>query len=162
MQPRIPAAIQADSEHSSVREHTGSPGTPGADAPKSSEGESDCGRARILASLRSEIGERNFQHWFADRTSIELSGSCVRVGVAGSFLLTWMQRKFAASLLTAVRRVLADGIVEWSIVVTPGTLPLSEAGNDRTASQPASDTPSGPAEASLSVSPDITGRAQQQ
>ena len=107
--------------------------TPDADC--AAQNSSSAGPVRRLAEIRKalqrEIGERNFRHWFADRTSITLDGSTVRVGVAGSFLLTWMQRRFTANVLTAVRNANPGGanpggIVEWHVVAQPGTLPLSD------------------------------------
>jgi len=159
MQPEAPTVVhptvvQADSNLSAVRKQTDSFRTPHADVRTSSENESDSRLAGVLASLQSEIGDRNFQHWFADRASIELNGTSVHVGVAGSFLLTWMQRKFGAAVLTAVRRVIADGVVEWSVAVTPGTLPLSDAEADRATTEAAPGTALQTTRESVSVSPD--------
>lgn len=148
MQPDFLAVAQAGGQLSFAREltiqfeepHSEEPGQsmdPGATVPGESS-DADCSTqnpssavpdrrlAEILEALQREIGERNFRHWFADRTSITLDGNCVRVGVAGSFLLTWMQRRFTANVLTAVRNANPGGIVEWHVVAQPGTLPLSD------------------------------------
>jgi len=156
MQPEAPAAVHTDSNDNAVRQQIEASGVPLKDTGVSSRSDSDSALAAVQTSLRSEIGERNYQHWFADRASVELSGTCVRIGVAGSFLLTWMQRKFSAPALAAVRRVIADGVVEWSVSATPGTLPLSDAETDKALPKvdPAAPPGNSRESRSLSVSPD--------
>jgi chromosomal replication initiator protein len=137
MQPDFLAVAQAGGQHSLARELTIQSKEPGRSIAPGESADADCSTqnssgadsdhplAGIRKALQSEIGDRNFRHWFADRTSITLDRSTVRVGVAGSFLLTWMQRRFAANVLTAARNSIPEAIVEWHIAAQPGTLPLS-------------------------------------
>jgi chromosomal replication initiator protein len=143
MQPDFLAVAQAD-EHSLARELTISSDTSVPSGPPVELGAPELASdhppvpdsriAQVGKSLLTEIGQRNFRHWFAGRTSITIDDNCIRVGVGGSFLLTWMQRRFGADVVDAVRRVIPEGVVEWSVIAQAGTLSLpddlaSEAGN---------------------------------
>ena len=60
----------------------------------------------LLASLRDEIGEQNFQHWFNTRTRFEVSGDRCIVYVANPFVLNWLHRRFRTALNRAAQFVL--------------------------------------------------------
>jgi chromosomal replication initiator protein len=138
MQPDFLAVAQAGDEHSLAREltipscvpgQTGVPGDVREPVPVQQEPTGDASDRRLAEvgkALLVEVGERNFRHWFADRTSITIAGSTVRVAVAGSFLLTWMQRRFGSNVQDAVRRVIPESSVEWSVAAQAGTLPLPD------------------------------------
>ena len=60
----------------------------------------------LLGSLRSEIGEQNFQHWFHKRTRFQVSGDRFVVYVANPFILNWLLRRFRSALNRAAQLVL--------------------------------------------------------
>ena len=60
----------------------------------------------FLASLRAEIGEQNFQHWFYKRTRFKVAGDRVVVFVANPFILNWLLRRFRSALNRAAQLVL--------------------------------------------------------
>lgn len=62
--------------------------------------------AALLAALRDEIGEQNFQHWFHKRTRFEVSGDRFVVYVANPFILNWLLRRFRSALNRAAQLVL--------------------------------------------------------
>ena len=62
--------------------------------------------ATLLAALRDEIGEQNFQHWFHKRTRFEVSGDRFVVYVSNPFILNWLLRRFRSALNRAAQLVL--------------------------------------------------------
>ena len=118
-------------------------GQPSSLRPKSNDRLSE-----LLRRIQAKIGDRNFGHWFADRTTLTLDDNTLRVGVAGSFLLNWMQKRFAVSLLEAMRQAVPGGSIEWFVDPQAGALPLPneevpsetqaslEASQDQAASNP--------------------------
>ena len=60
----------------------------------------------LLAALRDEIGEQNFQHWFHKRTRFEVAGDRFVVYVANPFILNWLLRRFRSALNRAAQLVL--------------------------------------------------------
>ena len=60
----------------------------------------------LLAALRNEIGEQNFQHWFHKRTRFQVSGDRFFVCVANPFILNWLLRRFRSALNRASQHVL--------------------------------------------------------
>ena len=60
----------------------------------------------FLVSLRDDIGEQNFQHWFHKRTRFKVSGDRVVVYVANPFILNWLLRRFRSALNRAAQLVL--------------------------------------------------------
>ena len=60
----------------------------------------------LLASLRDEVGEQNFQHWFHKRTRFEVSGDRFVVYVSNPFILNWLLRRFRTALNRAAQLVL--------------------------------------------------------
>ena len=62
--------------------------------------------AALLAALRNEIGDQNFQHWFHQRTRFEVSGDRCVVYVANPFILNWLLRRFRSALNRAAQLVL--------------------------------------------------------
>lgn len=128
MQPDFLAVAQAGGKNSLARELTNQSQKSGepqnAGQPSSSNSKSDERLPQLLHKIQASIGERNFRHWFADRTTLTLDGDTLRVGVAGSFLLNWMQKRFAASLLETLRQALPAGSVDWFVDPQAGALPL--------------------------------------
>ena len=61
-------------------------------------------------ALRSEVvaqvGEKDFGHWFAGRTTFTIENDELVVGVGSPFLLNWMQRRFHQPLNCVAQRVL--------------------------------------------------------
>ena len=159
MQPDFLAVAQAGGKNSLARELTDQFQEPGestrAGQPSSSDSKSDERLSELLRRIQTTIGERNFRHWFADRTTLTLNGDTLRVGVAGSFLLNWMQKRFAASLLESFRQSIPAGSVEWFVDPQAGALPLP---SEEAASKPEAtlEAPQGEAvsKAELTVSPD--------
>lgn len=62
--------------------------------------------AAFLASLRDDIGEQNFQHWFHKRTRFKVSGDRFVVFVANPFILNWLLRRFRSALNRVAQLVL--------------------------------------------------------
>ncbi len=60
----------------------------------------------FLASLRDDIGEQNFQHWFHKRTRFKVSGDRFIVFVANPFILNWLLRRFRSALNRVAQVVL--------------------------------------------------------
>jgi len=60
----------------------------------------------FLASLRDDIGEQNFQHWFHKRTRFKVSGDRFVVFVANPFILNWLLRRFRSALNRVAQLVL--------------------------------------------------------
>jgi len=60
----------------------------------------------LLAALRDDIGEQNFQHWFHKRTRFDVSGDRFVVHVANPFILNWLLRRFRSALNRAAQVVL--------------------------------------------------------
>ncbi|MDA1232982.1 MAG: DnaA/Hda family protein, partial [Planctomycetota bacterium] len=60
----------------------------------------------VLASLRDDIGDQNFLHWFHKRTRFQLSGDRFVVFVANPFILNWLLRRFRSALNRAAQLVL--------------------------------------------------------
>lgn len=61
---------------------------------------------KLCQELERQVGPRNFEHWFRDKTSLTAAGDSVTVGVASPFLLNWMQKHFRDELHAAVQAVL--------------------------------------------------------
>lgn len=125
MQPDFLAVAQTDGKHSLARELKTRRSTDEAD-----QAVADAPRSQILQSIRASLGERNFRHWFADRTTLSLEGSTLRVGVGGSFLLNWMQKQFAALLQSTLREMIPDAQVVWYVDEESGELPLQGDGEE--------------------------------
>ncbi|MDA0834952.1 MAG: chromosomal replication initiator protein DnaA [Planctomycetota bacterium] len=54
--------------------------------------------------LQQQVGDRTFRHWFMGKTTVAVDGEFIKLGVASSFLLNWMQKKFQRDLeLTAAQ-----------------------------------------------------------
>ena len=62
--------------------------------------------AALLAALRDEIGEQNYQHWFLKRTRFEVSGDRFVAYVSNPFILNWLLRRFRSALNRAAQLVL--------------------------------------------------------
>jgi len=60
----------------------------------------------LLAALRDEIGEQNFQHWFHKRTRFQICGDRFIVYVANPFILNWLIKRFRSALNHAAQLVL--------------------------------------------------------
>jgi chromosomal replication initiator protein len=62
----------------------------------------------MLEEVKELVGSQTFDHWFHNKTSIEITDNEVTIGVANPFLLNWMQHKFRPAVAEAARRVLGD------------------------------------------------------
>ncbi len=62
----------------------------------------------MLEEVKKLVGSQTFDHWFHNKTSIEITDNEVTIGVANPFLLNWMQHKFRPAVAEAARRVLGD------------------------------------------------------
>jgi chromosomal replication initiator protein len=62
----------------------------------------------MLEEVKELVGSQTFDHWFHNKTSIEITNNEVTIGVANPFLLNWMQHKFRPAVAEAARRVLGD------------------------------------------------------
>lgn len=62
----------------------------------------------LQQAIADRVGTRNFEHWFRDKTTIEVSGDELIVGVASPFLSSWMQRHFREPVGGAARALLGN------------------------------------------------------
>jgi len=62
----------------------------------------------FLRELEQTVGQRNFEHWFRDRTTISVSNDLLTIGVGSPFLLNWMQKQFRDAVSTAAAGVLGN------------------------------------------------------
>lgn len=93
----------------------------------------------LLASLRDDIGEQNFQHWFHKRTRFQVSGDRFIVYVANPFILNWLLRRFRSALNRAAQLVLGPSAacqleVDESLLVAATSAPITELSADETPS----------------------------
>jgi len=104
----------------------------------------------FLQNLQQLIGERNYRHWFLQKTQVTADDQQLRITVPTQFLLNWMQRRFSADVVEAARQQGFDGAV-WSV---DETLPAADdrtSQSDRTSrassgeETPATETSAGPA-----------------
>lgn len=159
MQPDYLAVAQAGGKNSLARELTDQSQKPGqpqkAGRPSSSAAKSDERPPGLVQQIQAAIGERNFRHWFADRTTLALDGDTLRVGVAGSFLLNWMQKRFAASLFEAMRQAIPTGRVDWFVDPQAGALPIpGEEASSEFQPTPEAEQEQAASNSQLTVSPD--------
>ena len=59
----------------------------------------------LLERLEQEIGNRNFEHWFRDKTTLRVEEDRVLIGVGSPFMLGWFQRHFRTPIARAVQSV---------------------------------------------------------
>jgi chromosomal replication initiator protein len=60
----------------------------------------------FLNELRTQLGSRNFDHWFKGKVSLTINGDELTVGVGNLFLLNWMQKHFRKETSSSARFVL--------------------------------------------------------
>ena len=68
--------------------------------PQSSENDT------IRDELKRQVGPRNYEHWFGEKTTLAVAGDELIVGVGSPFLLAWMQKHFRAEIGRAAQSVL--------------------------------------------------------
>ena len=61
---------------------------------------------QLLDHVKRGIGDRSFEHWFHNRTTLRIDGSELLVGVGSPFLLNWMQKQFRTSLTSVASELL--------------------------------------------------------
>ena len=74
-----------------------------------------CSNDDVRHVLREAIGDRNWHHWFADRTAISLQDGVLRIAVASRFLQSWMQRRFGRLVSETVRQAATVEQVVWDV-----------------------------------------------
>ncbi len=62
----------------------------------------------IQRELKRQVGEKNYQHWFANKTKISFSNEQLVVGVPSPFLQDWMHRRFSEPLRQVARKLLGN------------------------------------------------------
>lgn len=72
-------------------------------------------RHGLLNALENAVGARNFQHWFIDKTQVEIDDDRVLFRVSSQFQQTWMQRRFGADINQCVQDVIGARDVHWVI-----------------------------------------------
>jgi len=65
----------------------------------------DSSETTFLHQLESEIGQRNFDHWFRDKVRLEHDGELLSIGVGSPFLLSWMQKHFRQPVADVAQKV---------------------------------------------------------
>jgi len=60
----------------------------------------------IFGELEIQVGTRNFEHWFRDKTTLTIVDDELVVGVGSPFLLSWMQKHFGKTIAAAAHKVL--------------------------------------------------------
>ena len=71
--------------------------------PRTTELETD-----LRSELEARIGAKNYHHWFRDKTTFEIDGEVLTIGVGSPFLLNWVQRQFRLPLSEAARTRLGE------------------------------------------------------
>ena len=60
----------------------------------------------IQRELKRQIGDRNFQHWFHDKTAFHTSNDVLIVAVSNPFIQSWIQKHFRDALAAVAHLVL--------------------------------------------------------
>ncbi len=110
----------------------------------------------FLASLRDDIGEQNFQHWFHKRTRFKVSGDRFVVFVANPFILNWLLRRFRSALNRAAQLVLGPSAS--CQLEVDGAL-LNEAASSKSDTPGAAVAESGEVQKDVGVAAGATGSA---
>jgi len=63
----------------------------------------------LLNTIRGAVGDANYRNWFESKAGIQLDDQRLTITVNSSFVLSWMQRRFAPIVIETVRQ-LAPGI----------------------------------------------------
>ncbi|MBI1312926.1 chromosomal replication initiator protein DnaA [bacterium] len=69
----------------------------------------------LVQKLRAEIGERNFRHWFENRSVITFDGQTAQISVSSPFLQSWMQRRFGRTVMTIAHSLASQADVSWTV-----------------------------------------------
>ena len=75
-------------------------------ADRSTHGGSRDERVPLKDAVKQEIGDRNYQLWFAGKTTFKVQHDELSIGVASPFLLNWMQKQFRAPITEVARMAL--------------------------------------------------------
>ncbi len=62
----------------------------------------------ILREFERRVGSRTFNLWVRDNASIEIAHDQVTLNVHNKFLLSWLQQRYRADIVAAVRTVLGN------------------------------------------------------
>jgi chromosomal replication initiator protein len=60
----------------------------------------------ICVELQAQLGARNYNHWFHEKTTLTVCADELTIGVQSPFLLTWMQKQFRTMAQKAAQVVL--------------------------------------------------------
>ncbi len=55
----------------------------------------------IREAIARRIGDRNYDHWFRDKTTLNVIDDQLTIGVGSPFLMNWMQKQFRPALQAA-------------------------------------------------------------
>ena len=64
----------------------------------------------FLEQLQRTVGERNFDHWFNNKITLECDGEQLWIGVGSPFLLTWMQKQFRQPLAEVAQLIYGPAV----------------------------------------------------
>jgi chromosomal replication initiator protein len=64
----------------------------------------------IRLELASEIGAKQFDHWFTSQARLRVAADELIIEAASPFLIQWLQKKFSPALRHAARIVLGDAV----------------------------------------------------
>jgi chromosomal replication initiator protein len=66
----------------------------------------DSAERPLFDELLRQVGPRNFEHWFREKTRLTAADDELTVGVGSPFLLSWMQKHFRAELSATAQALL--------------------------------------------------------
>ena len=71
--------------------------------PYPSQGGNSDWRAALKDAVKRQVGDRNYQLWFAGKTTLNVEHDELVVGVASPFLLNWMQKQFRSPMFDVAK-----------------------------------------------------------
>ncbi len=80
--------------------------------------------------LREAIGDRNWHHWFAGRSTVSLQDGVLQIAVASRFLQSWMQRRFGRLVSETARQTASVDQVVWDVDTTLGVESPEQSSSD--------------------------------
>lgn len=87
-----------------------------------------------LGELELELSRANFTTWFAHTAIQKIENGTVIVCVPNTFTKTWLESKYHASIIKALRRIADDDIhsIVYKVSVAPGNVPASRSSRPET------------------------------
>jgi len=85
----------------------------------------------LIASVRREVGDRDYSHWFVGKTRLTATGTGIIVSVGSPFLLHWMVRQFRAPMSRVATEVIGPAATVEFVVDADLSLGTTESAPNR-------------------------------